>query len=247
MQNYIFIQLAILAFFAPFYLIYRYNHNKSGFKHITLNQHLENFLSSGQANYLVFIWAASEAIIWFVIPEFLLLLIIFLRIRKKIQLLTYDILGTAFGTIIALFLPLSQNEILRVPYIQENMVKQVEVWYQHMGLLGLILQPFSGIPYKVFTLTANEFGFFIPAFIIFGIMVRVSRYYVFYLVFSGIYPLLHRLIYRNYIPLFLISCFIFSIMLLKVYNLYGSEYTIDFSFINKIEYIRSLFLRHLVL
>lgn len=232
--NYILIQAAILAFFAPFYLIYRYKHAKTGVKSTTFNQHLKYFFSSKQANYLVFLWAASEAIIWFVIPEFLLLLIIFLRIKKKIELLIYDILGTAAGTTLALILHLSRNGILKIPYIQENMVRQVEVWYQHMGIFGLIFQPFSGIPYKVFTLTANEFSFFIPFFLIFGILVRISRYYIFYLIFSGTYPLLHRLVYRNYLPLVFISCFIFSLLLLKVYNLYGINYLIDYSFIDKI-------------
>jgi len=232
--NYILIQVAILAFFAPFYFVYRYYHAKKGIKDITFNQHLEYFFSSKQANYLVFLWAASEAIIWFVIPEFLLLLIIFLRIRKKLGLLIYDIVGTSVGTTLALIIPLSRNEILRIPYIQENMLKQVEIWYQHMGIFGLIFQPFSGVPYKVFTLLANEYNFFVPAFIILGILVRISRFYIFYLIFSGIYPLLHRFVYRNYLFMFFISCFIFSLLLLKVYNLYGANYIIDYSFIDKI-------------
>lgn len=241
-QNYILIQFAILIFFAPFYLVYKYNHNKAGLTHITFNLHLENFFSSRQANYLVFLWAASEAIVWFVIPEFLLLLIIFLRIRKKIELLIYDILGTAIGTVLAFFIPITRNEILQIPYIQENMIKQVEVWYQHMGIFGLIFQPFSGVPYKAFTLTAHEFNFFIPIFIIFGILVRITRYYFLYLIFSGIYPLLHRFVYRNYIPMFLMSCFLFSLLLLKVYNLYGSGYEIDYSFIDKLNYFNRIIL-----
>lgn len=241
-QNYFFIQITILAFIAPFYSAYRYTHNKAGLKNISFNLHLENFFSSKQANFLVFLWAASEAIIWFVIPELLLLLIIFLRVRKKVQLLICDIFGTTVGTILAMIISLNQSEILKIPYVQENMIKQVEVWYQQLGIFGLIFQPFSGVPYKIFILTANEFNFFIPTFIIFGILVRISRYYIFYLIFSGIYPFLHRFVYRNYLPMFFIACFIFSLLLLKVYNLYGPSYEIDYSFITKLEYFNSLIL-----
>lgn len=240
--NYFLIQISILVFFAPFYLIYRINHARSGLKNISFNGHLEYFFSSKQANYLVFLWAASEATIWFVIPEFLLLLIIFLRIRKKIELLIYDILGTIVGTTIALMIHAPRNEIISMPYIQENMVKQVDVWYQHAGIFGLIFQPFSGVPYKIFTLLANEYSFFIPAFIILGVLVRISRYYIFYLIFFGIYPLIHRFIYKNYIPMFIVACIIFSLLLLKVYNFYGPSYQVDYSFIDKIEYFKS-FLR----
>lgn len=240
--NYIIIQTAILAFFAPFYLFYRYRHKKLSLNKFSFNEHLENFFSSRQVNYLVFFWAASETIIWFVIPEFLLFLIIFLRVRKKIQLLTYDIAGTAAGTLLAIFIPITHSEIAKIPYVQENMIKQVIVWYQHLGIFGLIFQPFSGVPYKIFTLTVNEFHFSIFLFIIFGILVRISRYYFCYLIFSGIYPLLHRFVYRNYLPMFFIACFIFSLLLLKVYNLYGPSYQIDYSFITRLEYFHSLIL-----
>jgi len=238
--NYFFIQISILAFFAPFYLVYRHSHAKKGMKNTTFKQHLEYFFSSKQANYLVFLWAASEAIIWFVIPEFLLLLIIFLRIRKKIELLTYDILGTAVGTILALIIPFSRSEMLRIPYIQENMIKQVDVWYQHMGMFGLMFQPFSGVPYKIFTLLGHDYNFFIPLFIILGVLIRISRYYIFYLIFYGIYPFLHRFVYQNYLPMFVVSSFIFSLLLLKVYNLYDSHYQIDYSFIERLNYFLNL-------
>lgn len=242
-KNYFFIQLSVLSFFAPFYLLYRYKHQKSGAIKLSFNEHLEYFFGSKEANLLIFAWAALEAIVWFVIPEFLLLLIVFLRIRKKIQLLLYDIYGTIVGTIIAIVIPLhSNNDILKIPYLQSNMIAQTEVWYQSMGIFGLISQPFSGIPYKVFTLTIDRFEFFLPMFIILAVFVRVSRYYFFYLIFSGIYPFLHKFVYRNYIPLFIVACFIFTVGFLRVYNLYDNEYKIDYSFMDKIDQLKNLVL-----
>ena len=226
--NYLFIQFSILAFVAPFYLIYKYYHPETSFKHLALNSHIENFLSSKQANYLIFFWAASEAIFWFIIPEFLLLLVIFLRIKNKRTLLIYDILGTAFGTILGLAISIYTNfDVVKVPYITQNMVHQVQIWYQGLGSFGLFFQPFSGVPYKIFVLNAHYFDINLVWFLFLAIIIRIARYYIFYLIFVGLYPFLHRLISRSYIPIFLISCFIFSAIFLKVYHSYGPNYIVD--------------------
>lgn len=226
--NYLFIQLSILAFVAPFYLIYKYYHPETSFKHLALNSHLEDFLSSKQANYLVFIWAASEAIFWFIIPEFLLLLVIFLRVKNKRTLLLYDIWGTAFGTVVGLILSIYTNfDVAYIPYITQNMIQQVQVWYRSLGSLGLFFQPFSGVPYKVFVLNAHYFQINFLWFVVLAVIIRIARYYIFYLIFVGLYPFLHNFISRNYIPIFLISCFIFSAMFLKVYHAYGPSYVVD--------------------
>lgn len=234
--NYLFIQFSILAFVAPFYLIYKRSHPEASFKHLALNSHLENFLSSKQANYLVFIWAASEAIFWFIIPEFLLLLVIFLRIKNKRTLLVYDILGTAFGTVLGLAISIyTKFDVTKVPYITENMVHQVQIWYQGLGSFGLFFQPFSGVPYKVFVLNVHNFDINLLWFIFLAIVIRIARYYIFYLIFVGLYPFLHRLVSKNYIPIFLLSCFIFSAIFLKVYHAYGQNYVVDDREVKNIE------------
>jgi O-antigen/teichoic acid export membrane protein len=99
--NYLLVQFSIIGFMLPFYLSYRYRHRSQDEVKLDLNQHLERFFLSKQANYLVFFWAMGEALFWFVIPEFLLLLVVFMRIRRKKELLTYDIAGTLIGTIVA--------------------------------------------------------------------------------------------------------------------------------------------------
>lgn len=240
-QNYIVIQLSILAFFAPFYLAYLSRHKKFNGNKLTLSEHLERFFVSREANYLVFTWAALEAIIWFVIPEFLLLLIVFLRVKNKILLLKYDILGTLVGTLLAFVI--APTHMSNIPYVQPNMIKQVQVWYTHLGILGLLFQPFSGVPYKVFTLTADQFHFFLPLFLLFAVLVRISRYFFFYFLFVNLYPFLHRFVYKNYVPLFLIASFIFTIALLKIYNIYGDQYLIDYTFIQKYKIFSSFIIR----
>jgi hypothetical protein len=39
--------------------------------------------------------------------------------------------------------------------------------------------------------------------------------------FTTIYPVLHRVVYRHYVGLLVVATFVFSVLLLKVYSLYG--------------------------
>ena len=227
--NYLFIQSSILLFALPFYWAFK----KGAFpnepvKILLDNDHIEQFLSSKATNLMVFLWAAAEAIFWYIIPEFLLLLIVFLRVKRKVSLLVYDILGTVFGTIVGLTVVRFANfNVAHVPYITQNMVEQVRAWYQAAGVLALIMQPFSGVPYKVFVFNAHFLSVNPLLFILFAVAVRIARYYIFYVIFTGLYPFLHRLISRNYLPILLISCFVFSTLFLKVYHSYGHGYTVN--------------------
>lgn len=222
--NYLIIQTSIVLFVLPFYWLYRRKHVPDGEVKVSFNRHLEYFFDSKYANWLVFFWAMGEAVIWFIIPELLLVLLIFMRVKRKRELLFYDIYGTAAGTIVAFAMDLPERLISSLPYVQHGMVLQVRHWFDEHGILGLVYQPFSGVPYKVFTHLAHEYNFFILTFLIFAVVVRISRYYLIYLMLSSIYPMLHKYVYRNYTRLFLIATFIFSILLLKVYTAYGPGY-----------------------
>ncbi len=225
--NYLIVQVSIILFMAPFYLLYRRKHVASGGPQISFNRHLEYFFTSSYANWLVFFWAMGEALIWFVIPEFLLILLVFMRIQRKRQLLYYDIAGTAAGTLTAFIVNLPERFIDKLPYVQPNMVLQVKHWFNAHGVLGLIYQPFSGVPYKVFTHLAHDYHFFILAFLILAIVARISRYYIVYLLLTSAYPFLHKYVYRNYVRLFLVATFVFSILLLRIYDSYGPGYHVN--------------------
>lgn len=217
--NFIIVAVSIILFTFPFFIWYWLYHRDSWGK-ISLNQYLEYFFSSEQANWLVFAWAASEAIIWFVIPEFLLLLLVFMRIKNKRKLLLYDVTGTVAGTIVAVTMRLPDSAINNLPYIQERMITQTKIWYEQLGILGLLHQPFSGVPYKVFTHLAWQFDFFIPLFIVVAVIVRLFRYLFAYGLFISLYPKLHKIIASNYILLSTLAILIFSILLYNTYSIY---------------------------
>lgn len=218
--NYLLVLVAIAVFTAPFYAAYRWRRKAEPGQNVNLE--FERFFGSHQANWLVFCWAFGEALVWFVIPEFLLLLVIFMRLRRKRELLFFDIYGTAAGSAVAYAINLPVRLIDKLPYIQPKMVAQTQSWYHQHGLLGLVYQPFSGVPYKVFTFLAPHYHFFILAFLAVAIIVRVARYYIFFSIFSLLYPVLHKRVYRNYLRLVVVAIFIFSVLLLRVYHSYSS-------------------------
>lgn len=219
-SNYLYILLSIFLFFVPFVAHYLYVH-KLSIKNQKINLLLENFFGSKESNWLVFFWAFGEAIVWFVIPEFLLLLVIFMRVHKKRELLKYDIAGTIAGTIAALLIRMPRSLLNQLPYIQERMLDQTQYWYHQSDIFALIHQPFSGVPYKVFTNLAWQESFFLPSFVLFAVIVRMFRYIFAYGLFISLYPRLHRIVKRNYIVLALCAILIFTYLLLKTVRIYG--------------------------
>jgi hypothetical protein len=217
--NFLFIFASILIFASPFYYFFKRQGHGSIRTH-GLSREIEEFFQSRQANYLVFFWAMGEALFWFVIPEFLLLLVIFMRIKRKRELLIYDIFGTIAGTVLAFTINLPAYLIEKLPYIQPAMVQQCAAWFDKHGIFALMFQPFSGVPYKVFAYLAPNYHILIIVFVIAAVTVRIARYYIFYALFSTIYPVLHKYVYRNYAYLFVVAVFIFSLLLVKVYASY---------------------------
>lgn len=237
--NYLVIQVSIIVPFLFFYFLYRRKHI-SVERSKNINTEIEKFIESKYMNYMVFWWAFFEASIWFVIPEFLLLLVIFFRSKNKRKLLTYDIWGTICGTFFAFyFFKLSNFGVEQVPYIYQSMLDQTRVWYEDFGVFALIFQPFSGVPYKVFIDLAQDYNLNIIIFTIFAVIVRLSRYWFVYVVLTGVYPLVHKRILNNFLLIFFLACFIFSFCLMSVTNVYKDRYVVDrksFNFIKSYYY-----------
>lgn len=215
--NFAVVLVAITGFFVPFVGVFWYRRRREmRGKRPHFNYFMEKFFHSNESNALVATWAAAEAIVWFVIPEFLLILIMFMKVRRKGQLVRYDILGTVIGTTIALLLHLPQKALLQLPYIYESMITHVQVWFETYGIFGIFFQPFSGVPYKVFNALALDYGFFIPAFILLAVVARMLRYLIVYELTKALYPFVHIFVRRHYAILFLSAMAVFTILLMKI-------------------------------
>jgi len=221
-RNFLIIFCAMALFFAPFVAVFWWR-NRATIKENKphFNYFMEKFFLSHEADALVFTWAAAEAIAWFIIPEFLLFLVIFMRIHRKFDLLKYDLLGTIVGSVIAILWHLPQSAFLRLPYIRPKMLVQAQTWYHSHGIWGLLYQPFSGVPYKVFTHEAANYHFFIPAFLLIAVVARMVRYLIIYEATSAAYPLLHRFVRKHYAILFVLATAIFTALLLRVVQVYS--------------------------
>lgn len=219
--NFCIVFVAICLFFLPFVAIFWYRHrHEISKKRPHFNYFMEKFFHSKESNALIVMWAAAEAIVWFVIPEFLLILIMFMKVRRKIELVKYDIVGTVLGTVIALALHLPEKVLLGVPYIYQGMVTHVHEWFSQYGVFGIFFQPFSGVPYKVFTALALDYGFFIPLFVILAVGARMIRYLIIYEVTKALYPFVHRFVRKHYAILFVVAMAIFTLLLMKISNAY---------------------------
>lgn len=223
--HFCFVFCSMVLFFAPFVGSFYYRHRQQiREKKPHFNQFMELFFASPESNYLVLSWAALEALVWFIIPEFLLFLMVFMKVNRKVNLLKYDIIGTTLGTGVALVWHASPQVLLKVPYVFQGMIDQTKVWYDTHGVWGLFFQPFSGVPYKVFTSLADDYHFFVPLFLLVAIVARMSRYVIAYEVTRGLYPLLHRFVRKHYAALFVVGIAIFTGLLLKVSLTYGAGY-----------------------
>ncbi len=220
--NFCFITISIALFFTPFVAVFwwrRRQQIKDSKPHF--NYFMEKFFLSRESNALVLVWAAAEAIVWFVIPEFLLLLVIFMKVKRKTQLVVYDVIGTVIGTVIALALNLPNSALIKLPYVYEKMIVNVNDWFGEYGMLGIFFQPFSGVPYKVFNAAAVDFGFFLPAFILLAVIARMLRYLVVYEITKALYPFVHKFVRKHYAILFAMAIAIFTALLMKVSQTYS--------------------------
>lgn len=222
LYNFIGLFVSMVLFFLPFVALFAWRNreniraNKPHF-----NYFMERFFLSHEADALVFVWAAAEAVVWYIIPEFLLVLLIFMKVRRKFDLVKYDILGTIAGTLVAVWWHMPQKAFLALPYIRPRMVSQVHTWYSQHGIFGLLYQPFSGVPYKVFNHEAPSFHFFILWFLVLAIFARMVRYVVAYEATKALYPLVHPFVRRHYAILFVFAIALFTFLLLHVVALYS--------------------------
>lgn len=224
-RNYLFVGAGIALFALPFFVIWRLRHRD---RVLTGASHgMEQFFESAEANALVACWAAAEALVWFVIPEFLLLLVVFMRIRRKRQLLICDMLGTVCGTLVGMSGAIPLRFVAHAPYIQPAMFDQVKAWYGRQGVFGLVHQPFTGIPYKVFVAVAAQLHYNVVVFVAVAMVVRMCRYILAYVVFISIFPALGPYVRRHYVSLSLMAIFIFSALLAAIYRRYGLHYHVQ--------------------
>ena len=222
LQNFVVIFGSIVLFMVPFIAVFAIRNRQ---QILTSRPHfsyfMERFFLSPESNALIMVWAATEAIAWFIIPEFLLFLLIFMKVHRKFDLVKYDLIGTVIGTLIAFWWRLPDAFFAHLPYVRPKMLEHVHTWYDQQGIWGLLHQPFSGVPYKIFTHEAADYHFFIPLFLLVAVTARMVRYLVVYEATKALYPFTHKFVRRHYGILFIVACLVFTGLLVRVVRIYS--------------------------
>jgi 1-acyl-sn-glycerol-3-phosphate acyltransferase len=142
----------------------------------TLYERLTGFAASKAALVALFVWAFCEAILWPIIPDFLVAPLAFLAPTRFLFLAGAAISGSTLGGVVAHSLDITGAGagILTVaPLVTDRMVEAAAGWLDSSGAAGLVHQPLSGVPYKVFALQSAKVE--LGGFIWYTVLMRGAR------------------------------------------------------------------------
>ena len=134
----------------------------------------ERLSSSRVGVFAMFAWACAEATLWPIIPEFLLVPMAVANRRRFYVPLASAVVGAAIGGIAiygwAFAAPHAALEFVRhLPFVRDEQIGAVQDELQRHGISALFRQPWSGISFKVWGVSAGAQrlspGVAIPAFI----------------------------------------------------------------------------------
>jgi membrane protein YqaA with SNARE-associated domain len=120
----------------------------------------ETFASSRAAIALMFVWAFAEAIVWPVIPDFLLVPLMAANRRHPVALLLAAIAGMATGGIATfMFASVAPNAardvLVHLPMVSDSDIAEAARRLREDGASAFLLQPWSGIAFKVWGVQAG--------------------------------------------------------------------------------------------
>ena len=126
-----------------------------------------NFSFTYLALIIISIWAFFEASIWFIIPDFIILILILVNPKyyKKFFLITFisSIIGIMiYYLFVHLKSELAFELLIRIPFTNSLMIEKITDLYVNEGVMSILKQSFSGVPSKVWTFVAakSSFSFF---------------------------------------------------------------------------------------
>lgn len=185
---------------------------------------LRDFATSSAAPRLMFAWAFAEALIWPIVPDFALLPLMLVAPGRAVALVTAAIAGSATGGFVAYLVGASSagpSLLGAAPLVTDRMIEAAGRALSDRGALGLLDQPLSGIPYKVFALQAAPAGVDVPAYLAMSAAVRGARFIAVALVGAVLARLL-RPLWERALHLFLVLYSVsFAVGLVRVVGSWG--------------------------
>lgn len=175
------------------------------------HRRVAQFARSRAALWLVFCWSIAEALWWPIIPDFLVAPLALAAPGRWFVLAAAATAGSVLGGGIAFHLgPAGDWLASKAPLLTSRMHEQAAAWVSEAGGAGLLQQPLSGIPYKVFALHAAEAGLSLPGFIAVSVVARGLRIGAVAAIFAGGGVALER-VWPRLFGVFLIAyCIVFA-------------------------------------
>jgi membrane protein YqaA with SNARE-associated domain len=120
----------------------------------------EQFASSRAALALMFAWACAEATVWPLIADFALVPLIAVRRNGRVLMLIAAVAGMAAGGIatfaFASLAPDAARDLLpHLPLVAEGDIEEAGDRLRDDGAWAFFVQPWSGIPYKIWGVQAG--------------------------------------------------------------------------------------------
>lgn len=114
--------------------------------------------------FLLAVWSFLEASVWFIAPDFLLVIFGIFFPREWTRSTALALLSSLIGGVFYFTLLQSQPEFFgsllqRTPFVTDRMLKFVNDLYARHQYLGVLFQSFSFMSFKIWTYQAIKFHF----------------------------------------------------------------------------------------
>lgn len=141
---------------------------------------IANFGKRKLSWFIAFVWGLAEGLTFFIVPDVYLSFIALFTLTGGIIGLGFALLGSLISA--ALIFSLTpyfgfyyHDILVSIPGISESMVGQVVAGLNAHGIVDIISGPFSGIPYKIYSMEAALQHFPLLQYLIWSIPARLER------------------------------------------------------------------------
>jgi membrane protein YqaA with SNARE-associated domain len=125
------------------------------------------------------VWAIAEATVWPIMPDAVMVPLALRRPRSWWQLVLGGVVGTAFGGWLSYLdgrrRP-GRDRTERLWLVRPAMVTAADRWLAKGGPRGVLRQPATGIPFKVFARVAGARGLAVVPFLVWAVAGRAARF-----------------------------------------------------------------------
>ncbi len=142
------------------------------------NNAMERFTSSRLSWIFSFIWGLCEGIFFFIVPDVIVAYVALHNRKKGFYSLVASIVGSLLSAIIMFYLTAHYdmvNFLLNIPLINKELILGVQQQFNLHGVTAVLSGPFSGVPYKIYSVEAALLGIPLLNYLFYSILSRLSR------------------------------------------------------------------------